>query len=155
MDEEQIHLDAFEKYFEYRQEGKNKSESISLVSVELGFSKTSIYKWKKNFNWDDREAVRSAEINAEVQKKTNSTIIDNKTKYLSYVHAILNKIIVKKPDGSFDINLDIKNISDFEKVTKLGLLLQGEDTERTTINTNKNQFNNETQKSILEEGSNE
>jgi len=146
MDEEQIHLDAFEKYFECRQSGKNKSECVSELALENNLSKTTIWTWKKNFNWDDREAVRSAEINAEVQKKTNSTIIDNKTKYLSYVHAILNKIIVKNPDGSFDIKLDIKNISDFEKVTKLGLLLQGEDTERTNINTNNNHFNDETQR---------
>jgi hypothetical protein len=155
MKELQRHIDAFEIYFKKKQEGNDTAKAITLASQECNFSETSLYTWKKNFNWDDREAVRSAEINAEVQKKTNSTIIDNKSKYLSYGHAILNKVIVKKPDGTFDINLDIKNVSDFEKVTKLCLLLQGEDTERTSINTNKNQFNNEIQKSILEEGSNE
>lgn len=155
MEEEQTHLDAFELYFKLRQEGNGKTKSVAGVASEYNRSESTIFEWKKKLHWDDREAIRSSEINSNIQKKTNSTIIDNKSKYLSYGHAILNKVIVKKPDGTFDINLDIKNVSDFEKVTKLCLLLQGEDTERTSINTNKNQFNNETQKSILEEGSNE
>jgi hypothetical protein len=154
MDEEQIHLNAFEKYFELRQKGKNKTDCVAGVASEFNRSKSTIFEWKKNFNWDDREAVRSAEINAEVQKKTNNTIIDNKTKYLSYVHAALNKVIKQNPDGSVDIDLDVDKVRDMEILIKLGLLLQGEATDRTE-NQNNNQFNSDTQKQILDEGSNE
>lgn len=154
MDEEQKHLDAFEKYFELRQSGEGKTKAVSLVALEFNLSETTIFTWKKQLNWDDREAVRSAEINREVQRNNNSTIIDNKTKYLSYVHAALNKVIEVKPDGSVDIKLDVDRVSDLDKLIKLGLLLQGEATDRTE-NQNNNQFDNNLQKELLDEGSDE
>jgi hypothetical protein len=131
MEEEPIHLDAFETYFKLRQSGKGKTEAAIGTGSEHGRTKSTIFEWKKNFNWDDREAVRSADINREVQQNTNSVIIDNKTSYLIYAHKLLDKILIKDKDGNVTgINLDIKSISDFEKVTKLCLLLQGEDTDR-------------------------
>lgn len=155
MDEEQKHLDAFELYFNEKQEGKNVNDAVLSVSSQFNVSERTILRWKKNFNWDDREAVRSAEINREVQKNNNSTIIDNKTKYLSYVHAALNKVIKQNPDGSVDIDLDVDKVRDMEILIKLGLLLQGEVTDRTESQ-NKNHFDNNAQKQILEdEGSNE
>lgn len=150
MDEEQKHLDAFEHYFELRQQGTNITKAVTKVALKYDCSETTIYSWKKNFNWDDREAVRSAEINREVQKNNNSTIIDNKTKYLSYVHAALNKVIKQNPDGSVDIDLDVDKVRDMEILIKLGLLLQGESTDISE--TRNNQFNNDIQKQILDDG---
>lgn len=131
MEEEQTHLDAFELYFKFRQEGLKVKESIERVAVEQNLGKSTLWKWKKNFNWDDKEAVRSAEINQEVQKQTNSTIIDNKTRYLSFLHKLLDKVLVKDKDGNvIDITLNIENINDLKKVIDTSLLLQGEPTEK-------------------------
>lgn len=122
MDELQRHLDAFEIYFQKKQEGCTIPEAVAGVNLELGWSESSIYDWKKKFNWDDREAIRSSEINKEVQRRTDSNIIDNKTKYLTYYHKLLDKL---KKNG-FDI--EIKSPRDLDLIIKGALLLQGEPT---------------------------
>lgn len=122
MKELQRHLDAFEIYFKHKQEGRNTKEAITLVSMELKFSETSLYKWKKEFDWDGREAIRSREIQRKIEEKTNNTIIENKIKYLSFYHKLLD-------DLRRDWNLKIDNVRDLEVVTKNALLLQDEPTE--------------------------
>ena len=123
MKELQRHIDAFEIYFKKKQEGNDTAKAISLSSLECGFSETSLYTWKKEFDWDGREAIRAAEINKKVEEKTDSTIIENKTKYLSFYHKLLDKL---KKDG---FNIDIKSPRDLDLVVRGALLLQGEYTE--------------------------
>jgi hypothetical protein len=123
MKELQRHIDAFEIYFKKKQEGNDTAKAITLASQECNFSETSLYTWKKEFDWDDREAIRAAEINKKVEEKTDSTIIENKTKYLSFYHKLLDKL---KKDG---FNIDIKSPRDLDLVVKGALLLQGEHTE--------------------------
>jgi len=123
MKELQRHIDAFEIYFKKKQEGNDTAKAITLASLECGFSETSLYTWKKEFDWDGREAIRAAEINKKVEEKTDSTIIENKTKYLSFYHKLLDKL---KKDG---FNIDIKSPRDLDLVVRGALLLQGEYTE--------------------------
>jgi len=123
MKELQRHIDAFEIYFKKKQEGNDTAKAITLASQECNFSETSLYTWKKEFDWDGREAIRAAEINKKVEEKTDSTIIENKTKYLSFYHKLLDKL---KKDG---FNIDIKSPRDLDLVVKGALLLQGEYTE--------------------------
>ena len=119
MEEEQIHLDAFEVYFTSRQNGKNKTDSVTGVASEFDRSKSTIFEWKKNFNWDDKEAIRATEINQNIQQNTNSTIIDNKTKYLSFYHKLLD-------DLKNNFNIKIENVRDLKLVMDGALILQGE-----------------------------
>ena len=128
MKELQRHIDAFEIYFKKKQEGNDTAKAITLASQECNFSETSLYTWKKEFDWDGREAIRAAEINKKVEEKTDSTIIENKTKYLSFYHKLLDKL---KKDG---FNIDIKSPRDLDLVIKGALLLQGEPTEHTQAN---------------------
>ena len=123
MKELQRHIDAFEIYFKKKQEGNDTAKAITLASQECNFSETSLYTWKKEFDWDGREAIRAAEINKKVEEKTDSTIIENKTKYLSFYHKLLDKL---KKDG---FNIDIKSPRDLDLVVRGALLLQGEYTE--------------------------
>lgn len=90
MNESQRHHDAFEKYFQYKQEGKSTDEAITLLQVELGFSKTSFYKWKKEFDWDGREAIRADNIRKKVTESTDQSIVDIKSQYLGIVNYSLN-----------------------------------------------------------------
>ena len=120
MKELQRHIDAFEIYFKKKQEGYETAKAITLASQECGFSETSLYTWKKEFDWDGREAIRAAEINKKIEEKTNSTIIENKTKYLSFYHKLLDKLV---KDG---FNIEIKSPRDLDLVIKGALLLQGE-----------------------------
>lgn len=118
MEEEQIHRDAFELYFTLRQNGQNKTNAVTRVAQEYNRSKSRIWEWKKEFNWDEKETLRSLEIEKEVEKKTNARIIDNKAKYLSYYHRLLKEL--KKAD----FPIEIKNVSDLKAVIEGALVLQ-------------------------------
>jgi len=127
MKELQRHIDAFEIYFKNKQGGHDTAKAISLSSLECGFSETSLYTWKKEFDWDGREAIRAKEINKKVEEKTDSTIIKNKANYLSYYHNLLNKLM----EGGFGI--EIKSARDLDLVIKGALLLQGEPSEISKV----------------------
>jgi hypothetical protein len=145
MKELQRHIDAFEIYFQKKQGGHDTAEAISLASIECNFSETSLYTWKKEFDWDGREAIRAAEINRKVQQKTDNSIIKNKANYLTFYHKLLNNL--KK-----DFDIEIENIRDLDIVVKGALNLQGEATEHTRISESKNEiFDKDAQKKILEE----
>ena len=123
MKELQKHKDAFELYFQSKQEGESVENAVRLLVGDLGVTRKTIYKWKKELKWDDREAVRASEVNRDVEKKTNSTIVDNKVKYLSFYHKLLDDL--KK---EFDIR--IKDVNDLKRVVDGCLVLQGEVNER-------------------------
>lgn len=62
-------------------------------------------------------------MNRDVEKKTNSTIVDNKVKYLSFYHKLLDEL-----KNNFDIK--IENVNDLKRVVDGCLVLQGEFNER-------------------------
>lgn len=118
MREGQRHRDAFEEYFQLRQQGHTPTEAINSVAIQYGFSERTIWQWKKAFNWDEREAIRAAEIQRGIEEKTNEQIIDNKARYL----AKLNKLI-------FDSDVKIQSVSELIGAIKTASELQGQ-TER-------------------------
>ena len=122
MEEKQIHLDAFEKYFIHKQAGINTTEAIEKVWLTGKVSKKTLWKWKREFDWDEKEAIRSLEITKKVSEKTNTTIVDNKVTYLGIIHKLLRKL----QDG--DYNIEIRNVSDVDKLIRTALLLQDEPT---------------------------
>jgi hypothetical protein len=124
MDELQRHRDAFEAYFKYKQEGHTIEEAIMLLTGDFKVTRKTLYKWKKTFDWDGREAIRATEINRRVQESTDNSIIENKTHYLSFYHKLLGDL--KK-----DFGIKIKTPRDLDLVIKGALLLQGEPTEHT------------------------
>jgi hypothetical protein len=153
MEEEQKHIDAFELYLTEIHNGLSKTEAVTKVASEYNCSVSTVWTWKKEFDWDDKEAVRSVEINKGVEEKTNSTIIDNKSNYLSMIHNIFKKYVDEVKAGKRN-PLEINSMNDLEKGIKTALLLQGESTDRTESNTTLNanvQFDKNAQKKILEE----
>ncbi len=128
MEEKQVHKDAFERYFLLLHSGNNKSRAIEKLSKEIGVSTVTIYKWKKEFNWDTRELFRSKEVNKKVEERTNETVIDNKVGYLSLLHNVLNKYVTdvaekKRPP------LEINTINDAVRLIRTALEVQGETSE--------------------------
>ena len=124
MKELQKHIDAFDQYFILKQNGLSVEEVVRLLVGDLGVTRKTVYKWKKEFKWDEKEAVRSADVNQKVERETNSTIVDNKVKYLSFYHKLLD-------DLKNDFDIKVENVSDLRRVTDACLVLQGEVTERT------------------------
>ena len=115
MKELQKHLDAFELYFQYKQSGHNTTQSIKLVKGKCKVSEKSLYKWKEEFDWDERETIRSLKINKEVQ-------------YLGIYHRLLKKL---EKDG---YPIEISSIHDLNLVIKGSLLVQDEPTEHIKEN---------------------
>ncbi len=146
MKELQRHRDAFELYLTKKLEGIDTTQAITQVSLELSCSESSIYNWKKKFNWDEREAIRSAEIQKEVEKRTNATITENKVKYLSFYHKLLD-------DLKNNFNIKIENTRDLKLVVDGALNLQGEATERShnVTDIKLTNFDKDAQKEIIDE----
>jgi transposase len=122
MKEAQKHIDAFELYFKEKQNQRSVVEAIRLVCSNFKVSEKTAYKWKRVFDWDGREAIRSAEINKKVQEQTNTSIVDNKVRYLSLYHKLLDDL-----EANFKIK--IEHTADLERVIKGALLLQDQPTE--------------------------
>ena len=57
-------------------------------------------------------------------KKTNTTIADNKAKYLTFIHKLLDDWKKKVDKG--EVPVEITSPSDVDKIVKLALLLQDE-----------------------------
>jgi len=124
MKEFQRHHDAFELYFSYIQSNKTKSESIIGVASEYNLANSTMWRWHKEFNWDERAHLRNIEINKQVEKKINNTIADNKAKYLTFIHKLMDDWKRKVDKG--EVPVEIKSASDVDKIVKLALLLQDE-----------------------------
>ena len=124
MKEFQRHHNAFELYFSYIQSNKTKSESIIGVASEYNLANSTIWRWHKEFNWDERAHLRNIEINKQVEKKTNTVLADNKAKYLTFIHKLFDDWKKKVDNGEFPV--EIKSASDVDKIVKLALLLQDE-----------------------------
>lgn len=123
MKELQKHLDAFELYFQSKQAGSTTKASIMQVASKQKYNVTTVWRWKKNFNWDEREVVRASEVNKRVEKRINSSIVDNKVKYLSFYHKLLD-------DLKNDFDIRIWNVTDLKKTIDGALVLQDEPVER-------------------------
>jgi len=123
MREHQYHKDAFNLYFTLKQDGKSTKEAMITVYKHFNVTRRSAYRWKDTFNWDNREAVRAKNVNRIVEGRLDSTIADNKAKYLSFYHKMLEDL---KQDG---FNVKIKSAGDLEKVIRGAMLLQGESTD--------------------------
>lgn len=130
MKEEQKHLDAFEEFFALG--GVASDKNVRYLSGKCQVSERTIWRWYKNFGWKERAYLRNIEVNKEVEKETNSTLVANKAKYLTYVHKLFDDWKVRVDAGEFPV--EIKSVSDVDKIVKLALHLQDEPTDKSEIN---------------------
>ena len=127
MKEKEKHLDAFE-YF-YSLGGAASAENCRRVADKFQMSERTFWNWYKNLGWKERVHLRNIEVAKGVEEKTNSTLIENKANYLSYVHKLFNDWKAKVDAG--EVPVEIKSVSDVDKIVKLALLLQDEATDKT------------------------
>jgi len=134
MKEERRHIDAFELYFQLRQQGKGVRDAVAIVAKEQNRSESTIYTWKREFDWDSREAVRAAEIRKKVEEEIDESITDAKVKYLTIVNLSLDQYLEDVKEGRRK-PIKMTSTMDIERFIKLALLLIGENTERAEVNT--------------------
>lgn len=127
MREKQKHIDAFD-YF-YNLGGAASNENCRLVADKFQISERTFWNWYKKLGWKERVHLRNIDVGKRVEEKTNTTIADNKANYLSYVHKLFNDWKAKVDAG--EVPVEIKSVSDVDKIVKLALLLQDEATDKT------------------------
>jgi len=135
MKEEQRHILAFESYFKKKQVGATTKASVEEVAKEQDFNVTTIWKWKKIFHWDEREAVRQAKINKRVEERTNKAAEDDIVNYLSLINNALSKYGKDIQEGK-RVPLEIKNANDLTKLINCGANLHGYGDNKQDINVN-------------------
>jgi len=127
--ERQEHIDAFNLYFQLRQQGHSKTEAVSRVAGEYNVSEASVWRWKKRFCWNERESVRASELNRKVEERLNEQLADFKAQYLGLLNDMIFQVIDERESGC-ESSVKITSVLDLERVMKLALLIQGESTER-------------------------
>jgi len=105
----------------------------------------TLKRWSKNFNWQERVEQRDMDNAKRLEKKTNTTVVNEKANY---------RKIIKEAFDIFKENLrngevEIKTVQDMERLAKLDLLIMGEATERGE-NTQEHAFTDESIKKAYE-----
>jgi len=97
MKESEKHLHAFEEYYA--------SRNLLKVGRELGISRQSLSKWKREFHWKERCEERDKEINEQVQAVMTPQWVATKTllvqTFLNQINAAIKAGIA--PDSSRDM----------------------------------------------------
>lgn len=137
MKETLKHKEIFEYYYVL-----GAKRSFKLLQSRYKVTKTSIGRWSKAFNWQERIEQRDIENGKKITAKTDKVVVHSKAEYrteikvqLSIIKTILNKVIAEFKDENIIAvtNTDgLRNIiNSYEKLCKLDLLLMGEATDRS------------------------
>ena len=73
---------------------------MARVASECGRSESTIWEWKKKFNWDERESVRAAEVNRKTEERLNEQLADFKAQYLKLLNDLIFEVLEKRQSGS-------------------------------------------------------
>lgn len=120
MTEEQKHIEAFEEF--YVLGGVASKENVTYLSDKCQVSERTIWRWYNDYEWKKRTQIRNEVIRRELEKITNSKLIENKAKYLSFAHKLLDNWKIKIDNGKNTV--EIKSVSDFYRIVSLAVQLQ-------------------------------
>lgn len=118
--------EAFEIYY-----ALGSKRSLKVVAQQAGKTERTVAGWSRSFNW--RARITQREIDEANNRETNNIsaqTMDVRTRY----RIIMNNLIARATEKMAKGELEIKSISDMERVVKLDLLLMGEATEKVDRN---------------------
>jgi len=118
MKEKPKHIDAFQFWFGLTEKGYSTTDSVRTTAQHSGVLPRTIWKWYKEFGWEERADKKRLQILAEVEKKENRTLVENRLNYLKILHKVLDNFI---KDG---MQLDIKTARDLDTIIKACLVVQ-------------------------------
>jgi uncharacterized protein YjcR len=118
------HKEAFEYYYSL-----GDKRTLKQVAEKFEVSDNSARKWSHYFNWQQRIIDRDEENAKKLEKKTNTSIVQEKAKYRKIIQDSINSYMGNLDKG----NIEITNVADLEKLIKLDLLLMGEATDKQKI----------------------
>lgn len=117
MNEKLKHQEAFEYYY-----AMGDSRGYRQVAQKMNASLTSVNKWAQEFGWQEKVQLRDQNNAKKLEIKTDIKVVDDKAKMLNIVRSGINKFIQNLNNGL----VDISTVADYERLVKMGLLLQGE-----------------------------
>jgi hypothetical protein len=120
MTETLRHREAFEHYYRL-----GEGRSLGLVAGEYGVSEKSVAAWSKAFGWQQRVADRDAEIARSLRQRTDADVVAERLR----VRRVVRDAIAEFANGIEEGRIQVVSVADFERLVKLGLLLDGEATE--------------------------
>ena len=142
-----LELDAFELFFQNKSKGLSNIDSISNTASKLGLDKSVVWKWYDTNDWEDKESIRSVEVQKLVEERTNNSIAENKQKYLSILHEILEDYVNR------DTPLKIRSFKDLDLViSKCSELQKVEDSKSNSILERKGEVVDEDYSELFDEG---
>ena len=114
MQETPKHLDAYAFYRDL------KKRSYPAVASELSVSVTSVKKWAKAFNWQERVMLHDQEVHKGVQEKMMPEWIETK--------AYLLKVALEQVKKGRDAGVEPTSTRDMMAAIKEARSIMGEDT---------------------------
>ena len=151
MKEKPKHIDAFQFWFGLTEKGYSTTDSVKTTATHCGVIPRTVWKWYKEFGWEERADKKRLQILAEVEKQENRTLVENRLNYLKILHKILDQFI---KDG---FPVKIESMKDLDIIIKNCLVLQDAPSEvikQDTVNVNigaESLFDDELMKKIIKE----
>ena len=115
MDENLKHFETFEYYYSL-----GSARSCSQVAENFNISERTVYNWSKWFKWKQRIKDRDINNAKKLEEKTDTTLLETKTKYLVVIQATLYQYMKSLKSG----NIRVNSVTDLEKLAKLELFLR-------------------------------
>lgn len=113
------HLEAFEFYY-----ALGNDRSYPQVASRFTVSLTSVKKWAKEFQWQERVKERDIKNAKSLSEITDETLIATKTKYIDIIQDTLRQYCIALQSGSVKIN----SVQDLERLARLEISLREEET---------------------------
>ena len=115
MKETLRHQEAFEYYYSLGHE-----RSYPQVASEFTVSLTSIKKWAKSFNWQQKVKERDIKNACKLEEITNESLLASKAKYINIIQDTLQQYRIALQSGS----IKITSVQDLEKLARLEMSLR-------------------------------
>lgn len=127
MEETLRHREAFEYYY-----GLGDGRSYPQVASRFTVSLTSVKKWAKSFQWQQRVRERDIKNAQKLEEQTNETILHTKSKYLNIIQSTLQRYEEALQSG----DIKITSVKDLATLVNLEMSLREEESpeEDKTVN---------------------
>lgn len=116
MKETSKHLEIFEYYYTLGDD-----RTIGKVADKFNVSHTTLSKYKKVFNWDDRVRQRDMEIYQQLRNENNEEIKDTLESYRKVIKASVAEYIKNLKNRKIKVD----NVKDFKMLVELELKICG------------------------------
>ena len=116
-------LRAFEQYYSLTKTGIPTSVAINTIANDLDVSTRSVYKWKKEAQWDKRATERSIKANEEladeIKEEADNAVKDQRRPYIKILNGLIGRCMRAN-------EIKINSVKELIQVMTLSVQLQKE-----------------------------